>query len=344
MSRLKSNQLSKYLFHPYSFPRIRNHIPPNTSFIHASLQSPHTKCNVKYLSFASYTKPIKRPSSSTSSSSSIDKQAESIQKAKELHDEVKILLANQTKRELEHSQKPWIAYFKHLFRTSRAELINIGAAFVCLMLALQIAGNRRLSKKIIQESQSLEQQVKELESIVLLLREKDNEDDDEKLSFLTHLSILCTDALIQQTNETNETMNQQQRFWSKWTNNHNKTQQQSDNNHNYNEKQRQMMIDTIQTILRREIQELLGYHGMSTKERNDRELEIVKGLMNERAKNNTNKVSLKNNNDFDGLDSLMGELQKASGNNGNDLLGTENVRLVKDESGDTKVKKTKFVM
>ena len=269
-------------------------------------------------------------------SSSADPQTEALQKAKILHQELEALLANQAKREAEQAQQPWGTYLKHLYKTSRAELINIGAAFLCLLLAVQIAGTRRLTKQIVEQHEELQLEYQHVEQILTLLRDhnhnknknKDKNKNKNKSGFTRHLSELCVDAL--QAHEQQKQQQQQQQKLSKskslWrfltptnTNNHMDDDHDNDddnnNNNDFDMSDRQEKINIVMPIVRNEIHRVMGNYGMTKDEQTAHELQLIQ-QMTSKDKDNDNNNNNNNNNmhtkDDGGLESLLGELQQAA--------------------------------
>lgn len=107
-------------------------------------------------------------------------------RAAELHAELNALLDKQAKRRAEELKRPFGAGFLEFMKRSKSEMINIFAAFMCVVLAYQIAVIRKGAKNLVEQAEEREAKVEELMS--LLRKMSSNE-------FSDHLATRCSETL-----------------------------------------------------------------------------------------------------------------------------------------------------
>jgi hypothetical protein len=90
-------------------------------------------------------------------------------RAAELHSELNALLESQAKRRAEEANRPFGAGFIEFVKTSKSELINITAAFTCVMLAYQIVNVRKGARRLIEKAEEMNGTVEEYRQILRIL-------------------------------------------------------------------------------------------------------------------------------------------------------------------------------
>jgi hypothetical protein len=94
-------------------------------------------------------------------------------RAAELHAELNALLDKQAKRRAEEANRSFGAGFFDFLRKSKSEIINIFAAFTCVLLAWQISNIRKVSRKLLDDAGEKDLRIEKLKSI---LRHLSNEE------------------------------------------------------------------------------------------------------------------------------------------------------------------------
>ena len=95
------------------------------------------------------------------------------QKAAQLHAELNVLLEQQAQRRADEINQPFGASFIQFIKRSKSELINIAAAFTCVLLAWQIATMRAGARKLLSQSEEREVKVEDLKEILRIVSSKD---------------------------------------------------------------------------------------------------------------------------------------------------------------------------
>jgi len=90
-------------------------------------------------------------------------------RAAELHAELNALLESQAKKRAEEANRPFGAGFVQFVKTSKSELINIMAAFTCVMLAYQIVNVRKGARRLIDQAEEMNGTVEEYRLILRIL-------------------------------------------------------------------------------------------------------------------------------------------------------------------------------
>jgi hypothetical protein len=85
-------------------------------------------------------------------------------KAAQLHAELNALMDQQAKRRAEEIARPFGSGFVNFIKRSKSEIINIVAAFCCVLLAYQIASMRRGARKLLDKAEEREGTVSSLRS------------------------------------------------------------------------------------------------------------------------------------------------------------------------------------
>jgi hypothetical protein len=90
-------------------------------------------------------------------------------RAAEVHAELNALLDKQAKRRAEEMNRPFGSGFVDFVKKSKSEMINIFAAFTCVLLAYQISNIRKGARKLLDEAGEQEVRMEELKKILRLL-------------------------------------------------------------------------------------------------------------------------------------------------------------------------------
>ena len=90
-------------------------------------------------------------------------------RAAELHAELNALLDKQAKRRTEEANRPFGAGFLEFMRKSKSEMINIFAAFTCVLLAWQISNIRKAARLLLEESGEKEKRIEKLKNVLRVL-------------------------------------------------------------------------------------------------------------------------------------------------------------------------------
>ena len=90
-------------------------------------------------------------------------------RAAELHAELNTLLDNQAKRRAEEMNRSFISGFADFVKKSKSEIINIFAAFTCVLLAWQISNIRKGARKLLDEAGEKEVRMEKLKQILRVI-------------------------------------------------------------------------------------------------------------------------------------------------------------------------------
>lgn len=90
-------------------------------------------------------------------------------RAAELHAELNALLDKQAKRRAEEANRPFGAGFLEFMRKSKSEMINIFAAFTCVLLAWQISNIRKAARLLLEEAGEKEKRIEKLKNVLRVL-------------------------------------------------------------------------------------------------------------------------------------------------------------------------------
>jgi uncharacterized protein YidB (DUF937 family) len=163
---------------------------------------------------------------------------EKTERATQLHHELEDLMQNHHKRLKEESSRPVYAGFFSFMKRNKGEMINIGAAFLCTMLAYQIVGLRKYSQR-------LERELKE---------QKDAVDEKQRL-----LHSLSSAEFVQSTAQNCQQAMQDSGVSSKSSSWFGTKQEDSD----------ATLVDTISQVLSRALRARIGDAGLSEEQKRD---------------------------------------------------------------------------
>ena len=90
-------------------------------------------------------------------------------RAAELHAELNALLDKQAKRRAEEMNRPFGAGFLSFLKKSKSEIINIFAAFTCVLLAWQISNIRKGARRLLDEAGEKELRMEKFKQILRIL-------------------------------------------------------------------------------------------------------------------------------------------------------------------------------
>eukprot|EP00571_Detonula_confervacea_P002983 CAMPEP_0172313258 /NCGR_PEP_ID=MMETSP1058-20130122/19855_1 /TAXON_ID=83371 /ORGANISM="Detonula confervacea, Strain CCMP 353" /LENGTH=330 /DNA_ID=CAMNT_0013026881 /DNA_START=71 /DNA_END=1063 /DNA_ORIENTATION=+ len=139
-----------------------------------------------------------RPTTHVSSQTK-DKGQEAIEKSQRLHAELSEMIEAQKARTAEELQRPWGSNFLSFLKGSKAEIVNIFFAFICVLLAYQIHGMRAGIKKLLAAQEEKDAEIGRLRGILANLSEGDigaligasEEEDTNNNSFSAKLAQKC---------------------------------------------------------------------------------------------------------------------------------------------------------
>jgi len=94
-------------------------------------------------------------------------------RAAELNAELNALLEDQSKRRAEEMNRPFGSGFIDFVRKSQSQLINIFAAFTCVVLASQLVNFRKSARKLLEEANDRDEKINELKGILRTLSSND---------------------------------------------------------------------------------------------------------------------------------------------------------------------------
>jgi hypothetical protein len=90
-------------------------------------------------------------------------------RAAELHAELNTLLETQAQRRADEANRHFGAGFLDFVKSSKSELINIFAAFTCVLLAWQIAAIRKGARKLIDSAEEKNEKMEEYKLVLRIL-------------------------------------------------------------------------------------------------------------------------------------------------------------------------------
>ena len=90
-------------------------------------------------------------------------------RAAELHAELNALLDKQAKRRAEEMNRSFISGFADFVKKSKSEIINIFAAFTCVLLAWQISNIRKGARKLLEDAGEKEVRMEKLKQILRVI-------------------------------------------------------------------------------------------------------------------------------------------------------------------------------
>lgn len=100
---------------------------------------------------------------------SVDKAQEALEKAEQLHAELNEMLAAREARRIQDLKKPFGSDFLAFLKGSKAEMINIVAAFICVLLAYQVHGMRAFIKNLLEARDEKESEILRLKGLLGVL-------------------------------------------------------------------------------------------------------------------------------------------------------------------------------
>jgi hypothetical protein len=112
-----------------------------------------------------------------------------MERATQLHHELEELMNTHNKRVKEELQTPIYEHFFGFIKRNKGEMINIGAAFICTLLAYQIVGLRKAGHKLEQLIKDKQQELEEKKALLSSLTDA---------SFVEPLAQRCMQAIDEQ--------------------------------------------------------------------------------------------------------------------------------------------------
>ncbi len=90
-------------------------------------------------------------------------------RAAELHAELNTLLESQAQRRADEANRHFGAGFLDFVKSSKSELINIFAAFTCVLLAWQIAAIRKGARRLLDDAEEKNEKMEEFKQVLRVL-------------------------------------------------------------------------------------------------------------------------------------------------------------------------------
>jgi hypothetical protein len=213
-------------------------------------------------------------------------------RAAELHAELNALLDAQAKRRADEANRPIGAGFLDFVKKSKSELINIFAAFTCVLLSWQIVSIRKGARKLID---SAEEQNQKMEEMKIVLRKLSSDDFQSEIANKFELEAKRNDIPIYHKGSK-----------SRWLG----TLGVKPVNNQASSKQ------VLKTILKAELGNVIGDKALTTLELEDKRLaDLQKEMgitMEEKSKKRTNTVKPVDNS-LGELQSIFAEVQREEG-------------------------------
>lgn len=212
-------------------------------------------------------------------------------RAAELHAELNALLDAQAKRRADEANRPFGAGFLDFVKKSKSELINIFAAFTCVLLSWQIVSIRKGARKLIDNAEEQNQKMEEMKMVLRMLASDDfqtgiankfeseakrNDDTEDKGSRNGWLGVFGAKHVINKTSSK----------------------------------------DVLKMILKTELGNVIGEKGLTNSELEDKRLADLQKemgiVMEEKDKKRSNEVKQADNS-FGELQSILAEVQTEEG-------------------------------
>ena len=165
-------------------------LAPSTVLSSAAAAAPHQSAVVvrsRPLSSSTTKKPFEPPQIKLDPSK--NQLHEKAAKAAQLHAELNELMNQQAQRRAEELARPFGSGFVDFIKRSKSEMINIVAAFCCVLLAYQIASMRRGARKLLDKAEEREGTVSSLRAALGAMVGDD---------FIDNLADKCADAVAKE--------------------------------------------------------------------------------------------------------------------------------------------------
>ena len=165
-------------------------LAPSTVLSSAAAAAPHQSAVVvrsRPLSSSTTKKPFEPPQIKLDPSK--NRLHEKAAKAAQLHAELNELMNQQAQRRAEELARPFGSGFVDFIKRSKSEMINIVAAFCCVLLAYQIASMRRGARKLLDKAEEREGTVSSLRAALGAMVGDD---------FIDNLADKCADAVAKE--------------------------------------------------------------------------------------------------------------------------------------------------
>lgn len=244
-------------------------------------------------------------------------------RAAQLHDELNALLEDQAKRRADELTRPFGSGFVDFVKRSKGEMINIFAAFCCVLLAYQIASMRRGARKLLERAEEREGTIAELRAVMASLVGE---------AFVSDLADKCADA-VANSDATNAlpSSSSSSRGWFSRTS--------SSGNISSSDEELERIRRIIRPVVERELGLFMGDRYLSDKEKEEKHLQELKSMMGVpgdgkrptaemnaaimKAKPAQSKISKKEEATLGGMEELVVEIQKSEGEHGASEEGTK---------------------
>lgn len=273
------------------FPMIKPNKIGQIRALHRSSQ----RATVRRRNFATNPAPPKNPpdikfDTNLQSNSVLHQKAA---RAAELHAELNALLDAQAKRRADEANRPIGAGFLDFVKKSKSEIINIFAAFTCVLLSWQIVSIRKGARKLIDNAEEQNRKMEEMKMVLRMLS-SDN--------FLTEIA----NKFELETERNNVKIDDDKGSKNRWLRmvGVKKVNSQTSSN------------DVLKTILKAELEKVIGDKALTTSELEDKRLADLQKemgiVMEEKSRKRTNAVNQVDNS-LGELQSIFAEVQKENG-------------------------------
>ena len=213
-------------------------------------------------------------------------------RAAELHAELNVLLDKQSQRRSEELNRPFGAGFIQFMKNSKSEMINIFAAFMCVVLAYQIAVIRRGAKLLVEQAEEREKVVDDLKQVLRTMSSS---------NFSDRVAEKCINAVNTSNSEVINTPTQQKKSLLSWFSSSQTESSMESSLHDRG--------SVIGKVLKSEIQKIVGDIALTDSEIADKRMKELKAEMNHREKMLNENNSVKPDNSLLGADELISEIQ-----------------------------------
>lgn len=184
-------------------------------------------------------------------------------RAAELHAELNTLLETQAQRRADEANRHLGAGFVDFVRSSKSELINIFAAFTCVLLAWQIAAIRKGARKLIDSAEETNQKMEEFKQALRILS------SDE---FLERVSVMYRDELKEREESQSQSVNTTNRRSASRSMGGWLGQMSRKESSRTASSEGEVSEDILTEILKRELTKVIGDKALSSAELEERKL------------------------------------------------------------------------
>ncbi len=225
-------------------------------------------------------------------------------RAAELHAELNTLLDAQAKRRAEELNRPFGAGFIDFVRKSKSELINIFAAFACVLLAWQVSNIRNGARTLLEEAEQKELRIEKLKKI---LRALSNEEFSDRV-VRAYEERLLTNSKVDEVERSLKDWFLRKRIREEINEQQNKSENDSGNL-------------LLKNILQDELQKTIGDVALTAYELEEKRLKVLQkemGIID--MKKDENKTFSNSDPSLGGLEQVLAEVQQEDGSDSSKKL------------------------